>query len=276
MVDHLIIPDIHNKFGIAEEIVAKHPEATDVWFLGDYFDSFEDSRFTETQNVHIAYDTAKWLKWSLSKPNRHHLFGNHDLPYVTHNTVDCPGWNHDKHKLVESILDFEDWEKIQFNGWIGDILLTHAGLSGFLQSNLHNIPYEDVRDFIDSQNLIARKRLLMDNGVISSILWSRGHERGGYEQTGGVVWCGLHEEFYPIKSIRQIFGHTCDPELHPSKRLHPAIRDNRNYCIDSYLRYYATVSNGDISIHFNDWNGSDFNFELDRNITAKWIKKYSI
>ncbi|MDH3313141.1 MAG: hypothetical protein OEM28_08345 [Nitrosopumilus sp.] len=48
----LIIPDIHTKFGIAETIIVKE-SPDNVVFLGDYFDSLDDSRNC-TSNSRVA------------------------------------------------------------------------------------------------------------------------------------------------------------------------------------------------------------------------------
>src|SRR5690606_22035145 len=67
----LVLPDVHNHFAEAEAQIARHP-ADRIVFLGDYFDSFDDTPA-------MAAATAEWLKDSLAKPDRLHLWGNHDL-----------------------------------------------------------------------------------------------------------------------------------------------------------------------------------------------------
>jgi len=81
----MIIPDIHTKFGIAETIIERE-NPDNVVFLGDYFDSFDDS-------LEVTEQTALWLKDSLEKKNRIHLLGNHDLSYLYPDTHPCSGYS---------------------------------------------------------------------------------------------------------------------------------------------------------------------------------------
>ena len=70
----LIIPDIHEKYDIAESIIKKvKPDKT--IFLGDYFDDFDN-------NDQKIKDTARWLSRSLKKESRIHLVGimTSDMP----------------------------------------------------------------------------------------------------------------------------------------------------------------------------------------------------
>ena len=114
----LIIPDIHNKYDIAESII--HKENPDnVVFLGDYFDSFYDT-------LEKTEQTAEWLKDSLQKENRIHLLGNHDLSYLDSN-YHCSGFS--ENKLFTIKKTSVNLTKLQHYCWVGDWLCTHAGLT---------------------------------------------------------------------------------------------------------------------------------------------------
>src|ERR1035437_9205008 len=88
----LIIPDIHNNVGWVEEYLAKQ-KYDYVVFLGDYFDEFYDS-------VKDATEAAKWLKESLKKENRIHLWGNHDTSYFFPNLYECSGYSKEKEEGI--------------------------------------------------------------------------------------------------------------------------------------------------------------------------------
>ena len=85
----LVIPDIHEAPNLDEVEAAIAAHAPDLTvFLGDYFDSWDDTPAD-------AGRTAEWLANSLKLPRRQHLFGNHDLPYYVPRipVLGCPG-NH--------------------------------------------------------------------------------------------------------------------------------------------------------------------------------------
>ena len=114
----LIIPDIHNKFELAESIIEiESPD--NVVFLGDYFDSFDDC-------MEVARQTATWLKESLKKSNRIHLLGNHDLSYKDTRFA-CSGFTEEKLMALKQVK--VDLSKLQHYYWVEEWLCTHAGLS---------------------------------------------------------------------------------------------------------------------------------------------------
>lgn len=130
-----IIGDLHNHIDWVEPWLESHPHDK-VIFLGDYFDNFHDTK-------KIARKTAKWLANSVSKENRVHLMGNHDMPYrfPWNYYFDCPGWTPEKQQVITS--EFENISKLSgYNPWTkiklahfdheNKIIYSHAGLSGKL------------------------------------------------------------------------------------------------------------------------------------------------
>ena len=202
----IIIPDIHNKFDIAESIIEKE-KPDNVVFLGDYFDSFDDS-------VEIAYQTAAWLKESLEKPNRIHLLGNHDLSYKDTRFA-CSGFSEAKLAALKQIKI--DLSKLEHYCWVGDWLCTHAGLSNEFYKEYGM--GRTVNDFLQifSQNKEGREKL-----------YECSPNRGGLDRFSGIVWCD-YSEFEDIPGIKQIFGHT-----------RGLLRETENHiCLDTGLRNYA-------------------------------------
>ncbi len=210
----LIIPDIHNKYDIAESII--HKENPDnVVFLGDYFDSFDDT-------LEITEQTALWLKDSLQKKNRIHLLGNHDLSYKDTRFV-CSGFSEGKLFVLKKLK--MDLTLLQHYCWVLDLLCTHAGLSNqFYQSYNQG---KSVNDFLHEYSSDPELRLR---------LYDCSPNRGGIDAHSGIVWCDYYE-FEDIPGIKQIFGHT-----------RRDVRQTENHiCIDTGLQNYA-VYDGELKI----------------------------
>jgi len=184
----LIIPDIHTKFGIAETIIVKE-SPDNVVFLGDYFDSLDDS-------IEIAHQTAEWLKESLEKPNRIHLMGNHDLSYKDTRFA-CSGFSESKLMALKQAK--VDLSKLQHYCWVEDWLCTHAGLS--------NDFYEEyAMDYSVNEFL----QIFSQDEKLKERLYDCSPFRGGLDRFSGIVWCDYYE-FKDIPNIKQIFGHTRGP-----------------------------------------------------------------
>lgn len=178
----LVIPDIHNRFGVAEAIIDKeNPDK--IIFLGDYFDSFGDE-----SNVEMVSQTAQWLTNSVQKSNRIHLFGNHDLwyshgvgyPYCSGNT---------QFKLFVIRQFIKEWYKLKFHYWLDDWLCTHAGLSNPVYQK-----YQNEYSVSELMNDIERK------GRTHPLVNLCGEVRGGAEgEIGGILWCD-YSEFEDIQN----------------------------------------------------------------------------
>jgi predicted phosphodiesterase len=208
----VIIPDIHNRIFEAEEII-EHSNPDKIIFLGDYFDSGDDT-------MEITHQTAKWLKDSLENPDRLHLLGNHDLSYLN-TDYRCSGFS--EAKLYTIRHAGVDLSKLQLYAWCGDWLCTHAGLSKtFLnhQSKLEDneINQVTITGFLDS--MINKNK---------NALYNCSNARGGWDESSGIVW-NDYDEFVDIPNIKQIFGHTHNVEVRKS---------GNSYCIDAFMKRYV-------------------------------------
>jgi len=220
MTKILIVPDIHNKWFEAEQIIDME-NADRVVFLGDYFDSFDD-------NAEIAYETACWLKTSVETPNRIHLIGNHDLSYINQDYT-CSGFTQNKLWAIKNA--HIDFSKLRYYCLIDNWLCTHAGLTkGFFKAYAQ---YETqfIPEFLDYMIENYEYRLSDCTPY-----------RGGNNAHAGILWCD-YDEFEPIPNINQIFGHT-----HGDIRF----KDDNNICIDTWLNYYAVYEDGVMTVVKNE------------------------
>jgi len=208
----IIIPDIHNDFITAEQIIKKESPAK-VIFLGDYFDQFDDTPI-------IAYQVAQWLKKSLKNPDRIHLIGNHDISYMTNGNHSCPGWDGTKQMFINKVGI--NWKLLYHYCWAGDWLCTHAGLS-----------WEFIKAYCPEAYPITDYMDECISGEKFNRLYDVSPYRGGRDAFSGILWCD-YEEFIDIPNLKQIFGHT-----------HGELRQTENHiCLDTWLKYYAVYENG--------------------------------
>ena len=237
MMKTVIIPDIHNKFSKAEDIICKeNPDK--VVFLGDYFDDFRD-------DVYAAKKTAEWLVWSLGHQNRTHLIGNHDLQYMSNDQrCRCTGYASDKHDAIKKYKI--DWSKLCLYLWVGGNnvwLCTHAGLSNtFFVYMCRDSGMCKIQDVLEQSK---KDFVHIDNKQVHKPFFQVGEARGGLKgEVGGVIWCDYNYEFVDIPSIKQIFGHTRDSTVRHNITKEGA----EHYCIDTVLRNYAVYQDDKLII----------------------------
>lgn len=217
----LIIPDIHNKWGRAQDIMDNYPADARV-FLGDIYDDFDDT-------PEYIRQTAVWHKAALADPKNLFLFGNHDMGYAfpAYDLV-CSGWEQKKKEVIQGIISDEEWSRSRFYTWVDGWLLSHAGLCiGALRS-------------IDELEGNARGALEQARNIFGKHwMTSAGQARGGSRPYGGLTWCDFNDEFTPFPGVRQIFGHT--PGRSPR-----SVDDN--WCLDTNLAHAAFLEEGSLEI----------------------------
>ncbi len=202
----LIIPDIHHRWEKAEKIIAsvKHDE---VIFLGDFFDDFDDT-------PEMVEATCDWLNSSVKKPNRIHLFGNHDVHYAfPYRGWKCSGYDQWKDFIVTDNVTRATWDKLKWYHVLdGTWLLSHAGL------HKSHVP-EAIRELHTNRlEFIAAIEQYLDVEIVegfrkaakneASWVFGAGRSRGGMHNVGGIIWCDFAHEFHPVTGLNQIFGHT--------------------------------------------------------------------
>jgi hypothetical protein len=206
-----------------------------VVFLGDYFDDFGDT-LGDTRRM------ATWLVESLKDPTRIHLIGNHDLAYFYPGRFTyCSGYDRGKNGVVLNLLE-KHISEFKFYTWVGDVLLTHAGLSKKMLDEI-NIK---ARSKSSIDRILAREATVASDSLRNNKFhWfaSVSYIRGGGNNVGGPCWCDYHE-FIPIAGIRQIFGHTPrGPDWADS--------EHRNLLLDSHHGYPWAMIHVDGTVTIN-------------------------
>jgi hypothetical protein len=232
----LILPDIHHHTERADRIIKAEP-VDQIIFLGDYFDDFHDTALT-------AKNTALWLKDSLTKPNRIHLMGNHDLPYRYCNPfISCSGYTSEKDDAINRVLNASDWDKLEFYTFVDGWMLSHAGLDNWLLRS-KRVSVENVEEYLKIENARALKA---GHSRQNHWFFQCGRARGGMNETGGLMWCDANREFTPTAGLKQIFGHT--PQFNASlNKYYPRLIDETNLALDTTGQCYAIMRNGEVTI----------------------------
>lgn len=228
---YLIIPDIHNNFVKAEEIIKlEKPDKTIL--LGDNFDSWG-------QTIDDVNNTSLWLKESLENTDRIHLIGNHDLAYMTDNeSLRFAGFN--KNNLMVVRKHDIDWRKMKFYYWIDNWLCTHAGLSNSYYSKCFT--NETIKEWINKESSDAFNALKENK---SHRMFNVGRGRGGLASYSGILWCDYHE-FEDVPQVKQIFGHTQDRDV---RRQYSLKWKSEHICLDTGLNHYAVYDNQGFGVY---------------------------
>lgn len=262
----LIIPDLHHKWEKAEKIIAavKHD---DIVFLGDYFDDFNDT-------PDMVQDTADWLVGSVNKPNRVHLFGNHDIQYAfVYRKFQCAGYAQWKYFSIYDTVESKIWDKVKFyhvldNTW----LLTHAGLhKSFMLDSISKLKndraafFKELSEYLDHE--IRDGFRYIAEGHIKPCIFGAGHARFGSSPVGGVLWCDYNEEFGPVDGLNQIVGHTPQGKGFAKWQIRNEKGEKRWVHDGQYLPTADEIKNPNIStnvcldvwknLHYATWNGNE-------------------
>ena len=224
----LIIPDIHHKTWVVDEILNAE-RFDEVVFLGDYFDDFNDT-------PEDARRTAEWLHAYAGTPGFTFLYGNHDLPYrFPVPGLDCAGFTIEKWQEILQVLEEVHWESFKLHTWIDGWLLSHAGWN----RRFSNASGQVNRSWIDQ--LCAECLSQLHDGKMHPLA-AAGMSRGGWQSVGGITWQDW-SELNPIPGLRQIVGHT--PGV--------AVRlkgddDSTAICLDTHLCHYGCLEDGSFTV----------------------------
>ena len=202
----LILADIHCECERADKII-KYVGADEIISLGDVFDSFTD-------NPERVKETAEWYVDFVDNPNHIMLWGNHSQHYgFPYRTFQCSGYEQWKYFLINDIVPRSVWEKVKWYHFLDDRwFLCHGGLHKF------NLPDEITKFRNERKKFITEISGYLDHEIrkgfnagaegVKSWIFNAGSQRGGDQRVGGITWCDFEREFYPIKGLNQIVGHT--------------------------------------------------------------------
>ena len=226
----LIVPDVHNHIDEVEAQISRYP-ADRVVFLGDYFDSFGDTPA-------MAEATARWLKASLARPERLHLWGNHDLWYrFPLNSQICwigSGFTPEKSRAISGVLAFEDWEKLRLVTVLDGIVFSHAGVD----RSVFEHPVEGLSaGRVESQCAAALEDAAA--GIDNEVLGEH-----------GIVWLRWWE-MEALPEFSQVVGHTVARECRVETE-----GGRFNVCLDTLGRYLGLLEDGIFKVIDDERDGA--------------------
>lgn len=182
----LIVPDVHGRTFWRK---ALENDCDKVVFLGDYLDPYPYEGITPVEAISEFKDIIQFKKNNPDKVVL--LLGNHDCSYFYNfgSASRYDYWNaHEIKSIFKENEDcFELWYKID------KYLFTHAGITNDWLSNHFNM---DIDNF-----------LTLPESEIIPKLWICSRMRGGYDNTGSMVWSDVREGDRE-STYYQIFGHT--------------------------------------------------------------------
>lgn len=228
--EFVVIGDLHGKINAlrAIEKLGKY-----MIFLGDFLDSFNESRDNQLKVVQRVLELTKAGRAEF-------VLGNHELSYINPREWRCSGFNNEMQ--VRSLVYTNDLQKYgQIYVHIEpNILITHAGISNQIWE-----------DYTDSEKDIAQLRQITeqmdrDKRDPRSWVYMAGRARGGGMPVGGPFWCDWNREFVPVPGIIQIVGHTAQfgVPMNFKQTEEKGLRKSPNgdWCIDCIdLNYNSTI-----------------------------------
>lgn len=200
----ICVGDLHGKIEIAEELL--QDEEQEIIFIGDFLDSFDR---TTTDQLNLLYTVLEAVR---TRDNVSALMGNHELSYLEPH-YKCSGfsWTVD----AQLTVDVKQTMRRHLNKWVEreGFLLTHAGVTrSWIPGNQQDTP------------------LVYLENASNEALYQIGYSRGGTYNVGGPLWCDYHDDFVPIRGIKQVFGHTASKKAGESSGVRT--NDDENFCID--------------------------------------------
>lgn len=184
MTDTVIVGDLHGKWEIVEEVLSRD---TNVVFVGDYLDSFGEPVEDQIKTLTMVLDAIE------KDPKRvQGLLGNHELSYLI-NGMECSGYRGETQALV-SHLESRINKLLKEYTWVGDYLITHAGLTR------EAVP--------ESARSLVGVREFMGSDEFHKIKYNISASRGGNSRFPGIFWCDWWKDLEAIEGVKQVVGHT--------------------------------------------------------------------
>jgi hypothetical protein len=180
-MDTIVVGDLHGNYEIVDQVVSLPYK---VVFIGDYLDSWTRSVEDQVLTLLKILNAVEHESERVTA-----LYGNHEISYM-HPHMRCAGWNMavDTHLIT---LYSKMFNLLVPYTWVGDFLVTHAGIS-------KNRIAKDSKEGVE--------QYLLEN--TDSDMNAVGRARGGVQECGGMFWCDWYQEFEPLDSVPQIVGHS--------------------------------------------------------------------
>ena len=251
----VVAPDSHQNLKFLNTIIENEEPFDHLVNLSDHFDTFEPI----DNVIHFSVgNVCEWINEKLKDDRFIWLASNHDCSYLASYTKDytktkpnpyynCSGWTRNKAKSINKNINPEYWNKMELCVQLGDsVIVSHAGFHYYMfkpyMSELDNIKH--LYDEWERDKHTFKYEPW-------HWIWDVGRCRGGTALVGGVLWLDWDQEFVPLDHIRQILGHSTDPNGARCKKNGIGLE---NWCIDGMQTCYATWENGKLEIKYINQN----------------------
>jgi predicted phosphodiesterase len=142
------------------------------------------------------------------------LLGNHDCHYITGLCEPCSRYDRFYTDQYRDLF-MPNLGKFRFAYQIENTLYTHAGISQHWYDSyfkdLHETDYKGLSlgDALHAAwKQLITKESLKERDIHEKILFTIGYHRGGWDKTGGPVWCDKYELLErPLEGYHQVVGH---------------------------------------------------------------------
>jgi len=175
----IVIGDIHGHVDSVERALEYDGN---VVFIGDYLDSFTQSPENQARCLRMVLDAIE----DSEEGRVIGLLGNHELSYLERGQR-CSGWNPETQAWVDRIGHNRIKKVLKPYHWVGEYLLTHAGVS---------------QGLLDAMSMSLMEYL--EVGQYTQI----GRVRGGFGSDGGLFWNDFNFEMQPPNGVKQVVGHS--------------------------------------------------------------------
>lgn len=185
----LIVPDVHGRkfWHKAEEMINSVDK---VIFLGDYLDPYPWECISRLDAIKEFEKIIEFKNDNLDKVIL--LLGNHDCAYYF-NFGDASRYDYDNEHKIKMIFD-QNSDLFKLFHKEDNYLFSHAGITNdWLKTYFSG---KSINDF-----------LTLNEKNIIPYLWVVSYLRGGFGDTGSMVWSDVREKDRE-STFYQIFGHT--------------------------------------------------------------------
>lgn len=241
-----VIPDLHTKTFVADEIIEKENDNVDQFvLLGDYFDDYYD---TPEQNREVGLFINEYVNNDKFK----FLIGNHDLHYIIdHPALRCRGsFEQEKFDAINEVVSADAWEKFEWTHIVDKWLFSHSGI---LSDGIFNQEEHDGNLNLHIQSLYEEDKTTSEILGYGGSFWNK-------EVRREIPFFAKSEDFI----YNQMYGHTVLAKWQCTQYV-----GYRSYCIDESSQVYSVIdtSNDYVEVKRTSYNHRYWPGEI------KWLAK---